>query len=168
MAKNFYLFSSIMDFMKLTVSEPVEEKVSGRYIQRISYDGQKCVLTVGPFHTEHGPFIRKWEDGRKTVAVPVSPSFKQTMEDIEKFIESHVIIPENVNGYPNKKLRALNMQHQLFVTMSRWCDMFKIVLGHDVCITEEDFGKGEYTVTIEVSHIYVGPHQNGANYSLSL
>ena len=158
-----------MNFPKITISDPVQQ-VSGRYSQRILDDGHKLLLTQPPFYAEHGPFIRKWENGAHSLCLPLSPVLKSDLTKIQNFISDRIVIPEDVIDYPNKKLKPTFVGDDLFITMSKWCSLFKFVNGRNAyeCITENDFGKGEYYVTIEVSHVYIGPHQNGENCSLSL
>ena len=102
--------------------------------------------------------------------MPLSPVLTSDLLKIKNFVSDHIVIPEDVRDHPYKKLKAVYLGKDVFITMSKWCSLFKFVNGHNAyeCITENDFGKGEYYVTIEVSHVYIGPHQNGENCSLSL
>ena len=160
---------SIMNLSNVTVAEPTQQ-VSGRYCQRILDNGHKFLLTPPPFYAEHGPFIRSWENGARSLSLPLSPELKSDLLKIQNFVSEKIVIPSDVHDSPHRKLKAVYLGDELFLTMSKWCSFFKLVNGRNAyeCITENDFGKGEYFVTIEVSHVYIGPHQNGDNCSLSM
>ena len=158
-----------MNVPNVTISDPVQQ-VSGRYTQRILDNGHKLLLTPPSFHAEHGPYIRKWESGARTLAMPLSPVLKSDLVKIQNSVSDRIVIPEDVIHYPHRKLKAVYLGDSMFITLSKWCNVFKFVDGRNAyeCIDVDDFGKGEYFVTLEVSHVYIGPHQNGENCSLSL
>ena len=158
-----------MSLTNVTISEPVKQ-VSGRFTQRLLDNGHKFILTPPPFHAEHGPFIRKWESGTRSLCMPLSPVLRSDLLKVQNFISDRIVIPEEVIDSPHIKLKPIYLGEDMFITMSKWCRLSKFVKTRNAyeSISESDFGKGEYFVTIEVSHVYIGPHHNGENCSLSL
>lgn len=59
----------------------------------------------------------------------------------------------------------------MYVRVSTWCQIFRqtAVKGQfDSVDIKSLTGHGSYNITIEVPYIYIGPHKNGENYSLSM
>lgn len=109
----------------------------------------------------------------KGLAVPVDTWLRTQLSTIEKAVMMKVAIPADV---PKSKegafvYRPLLLRDSLFLTVSNWCKYFKYDKSKRAYALLDDFEpfeKGYYKVNIEVSHVYIGPHKGGQNFSLSL
>ena len=59
----------------------------------------------------------------------------------------------------------------MFISASRWCSVFQLnkeTGNYDpITIKEAQFGRGRYSVTVEIPYVYIGPHKCGENFSLT-
>ena len=109
----------------------------------------------------------------KALAVPLDTWLRTQLSTLEKAAMMKVTIPPDV---PKTKegayvYRPLLLRDTLFLTVSKWCKYFKYDKSKGAYSLLKDFvpfEKGHYNVNIEVSHIYIGPHKGGQNFSLSL
>ena len=59
----------------------------------------------------------------------------------------------------------------MYIQVSKWCHIFRknVQTNHfDTLDFKTPLERGMYNITIEVPHVYIGPHKNGENYSLSM
>lgn len=139
-------------------------------MQVIKNDGARFLMNVPLFDSDEGITIREWKNGTKMLILPLSPQLKEVLDKISTIAFEKTIIPNGVDGSPERKFKPLYLDDSLFLPCSKWCKFYKLVdsVNPYTVIKEEELGKGEYSVTLEVSHIYIGPHRKGANCSLSL
>ena len=130
------------------------------------------ILQSTNYHTKCGIFFY-YSKEMKSLAVPVDDWLRTQLTNIEKDIMMKVSIPSDV---PKSKegayvYKPLSLSETLFVPVSKFCKYFKYdqTKHAHVCLESfEPFEKGHYNVNIEVSHVYIGPHKGGQNFSLSL
>jgi hypothetical protein len=86
---------------------------------------------------------------------------------------SNVTIPPDVaraaNG--NYIFKPFLDSDTMLVTMSQWCKFYKydeVKAAYVEVSGYVPFEKGEFNVGIDVSHVYIGPHRGGHQFSLSL
>ena len=58
----------------------------------------------------------------------------------------------------------------MYIRVAKWCQIFKknTESGQYETADIKALGRGTYNVTIEVPYIFIGPHKNGEDYSLTL
>ena len=129
--------------------------------------GRPLQMSVPTFLTEQALELKDWS-GVKSVMFPTTPTFSEQLKQVEAMILAHLQIPADAASSP-LKYKTINQNQRLFATLSKWCAFYKNVDGQNfVSITPSDLGKGAYTLTLGISHIYIGPHRNGETHSLSL
>ena len=60
---------------------------------------------------------------------------------------------------------------QMYVSVAPWCNIFQqnFETGRlETLAREAELGRGTFNISIEVPHIYIGPHKGGEHFSLSL
>ena len=160
----------------LKLDKIIEEKVPGTYKQSIRVNGNKLFLQSMYHRTEDGIPLISYGGDRFTITIPMDSWIRQNLSVIERFIQNNVQIPNDVprcaNGSYSFKtlLNKLNLQ----ILLSKWCK-FLTYDPNKMCYIAVDFNhflqhnaKGEFSVKIECAHVYIGPHKNGHQYSLSL
>ena len=131
------------------------------------------ILQTTNYHTDSGLFFYYKQSEMKALAVPVDDWLRTQLLTIEKAVITKVNIPLDVlkSKEGTYVYRPLLLRDTFFVTVSKWCKYFKFdkTKGGYVLLEEfVPFEKGQYNVNIEVSHVYIGPHKGGQNFSLSL
>ena len=115
------------------------------------------------------------KDFPKTVSfrIPVNDWLRKQFDIIEDFAQTSVNLSVLASSSSKKVFtyKPLWEGNEMFVSASPRCRYLKFNSSTgeletvDVSSMSE---KGKCTVTLEVSHIYIGPHKNGEDYSLSL
>ena len=93
--------------------------------------------------------------------IPLDPMTRQTLTMIDNFVEANVDSPE---------YKPLWKGDFMYVNFSRWCQ-YELMLPDGTCKPMEKervLGKGMYSVKLQASHVYIGPHRGGKTYSVSL
>ena len=158
---------------QVTLTNPTPEKVPSSYKQLIRVNGEKVILQTANYQTKSGLLFYCNRNEMKALAVPVDDWLREQLTNIEKAVMTKVTIPPDV---PKSKegayvYRPLILRDTLFLSVSKWCRYFKFDSskgGYTVLENFVPFEKGQYNVNIEVSHVYIGPHKGGQNFSLSL
>ena len=100
------------------------------------------------------------------------PWLRQQLNVIETFAQSNVDYSKlNLPAACKVAYKPLWPGEMMYIRVSRWGHVFKQDLAtgdFDTIDIKERLGQGTYNVTIDVPYIYVGPHKNGENFSLSL
>ena len=162
-----------IDEAQLTLTDPTPEKVPASYKQLLRANGEKVILQTANHHTDSGLFFYCKQPNMKALSVPLDDWLRTQLSTIEKAVMMKVNIPLDV---PKSKegayvYRPLLLKDSLLVTVSKWCKYFKFDKSRGAYELVEKFVpfvKGQYSVNIEVSHVYIGPHKGGQNFSLSL
>lgn len=139
------------------------------YRQYIKYENGKLQLLTPNFQSDS---LKLKESGSDfSVLVPVVPWLRNQLNMVETFAEqnvsfaSHALPTNGVHIY-----KPLWGGDKMYVQMSRWCHIFRKNLEtgqYDTVDVKTPLGRGTYNITIEVPYVYIGPHKNGENYSLS-
>ena len=135
----------------LSLSEPVKNEVSDSYKQYLKLHGKRVLVQVPEFFRESGP--RFLVNGKITsVLVPLDDTTKASLSSLESFVQANV---------SSEKYKPLWLHEAMYINMSRWCQYDQINPdGSRTSITPETFfGKGHYSMLIQASHVYVGPHR---------
>lgn len=99
-----------------------------------------------------------------SVLIPVDESTKASFTTIENFVQANV---------SSDKYKPLWLKDFMYCNVSHWCNYIQENSDGSQCVVTpepnyKNFGRGTYSMLIQASHVYVGPHKNGETYSLSL
>jgi hypothetical protein len=157
------------------LAPPTPDKVPLSYRQELRINGEKVSIQTSNYHTKHGIFMYNHGANQISMIIPVDAWLRRQLTTYQNFVVSNVVIPLDVpqtseGTYVFKPLLEENTK-QIFVSVSKWCKIFKFESTTGVYIRQEKFSqfeKGSFNVTIDVSHVYIGPHKGGHTFSLSL
>lgn len=129
------------------------------YRQHLRIDGKPVLIRVPDFYKESP--LKCITRGEVTSAlIPLDECTKLTLSTIETFVKANVQSP---------KYKPLWLKDAMYVNISKWCLFDRINCdGSRTPSYDYLLGKGTYSVTLQVSHVYVGPHKGGETFSLSL
>ena len=155
-------------------SNAVRYEVNNRspcYRQSISYQGVNLQLMVSNVIMDELP--RK--DFGKCVSfrLPITEWLRKQLDIIEEFVGENVDLASLPESVANKTYvyKPLWRGPQMYVTVSPHCTFHCVdnATGELQSSSLSNMcGKGTYTFTLSVPHIYIGPHKKGEDYSLSL
>ena len=154
----------------LTLTEARKYEVAGgtsHYRQFIRYrNGRLCLLTPN-FHAWS---LRVNEHGNScSVLIPIDAWIRQQLNVAEKFATQNVV-NHSVDPTQNMIYKRLWIGDMMYISVASWCQIFKKnrESGQYETVDIKALGRGTYTVTIEVPYIFIGPHKNGEDFSLTL
>lgn len=164
---------SNINLNELSLAMPIPDKVPASYRQNIHINGHKVLIQTSTYHTNSGISMFHFKVDQPCMLVPVDDWLRSQLSVIQNFVVSHVSIPADV---PQTKegtysFKSLVEQTSLLISLSKWCRIFKFDASKGTYERVENFtqfGKGTFSATLEISHVYIGPHKNGNNFSLSL
>lgn len=147
--------------LNLTLSEPIKKEVSSNsYCQNLRLHGKPLIIRTPEFERNNGlKFIVN--GSMKSVLVPLDDTLRGTLSEIETFVTANVASPT---------YKPLWLKDYMYIPISKWCNYEQVHFdGSRTKLTPEaDFGKGRYSLDVQVANVYVGPHRGGATYSLNL
>lgn len=137
--------------------------------QYLSYQNGKLQLLTPNFQSQG---LKLKENGSDfSVLVPVLPWLRNQLNMVETFAERNVSFTSHTLSTNDTLIyKPLWGGDMVYVQVSRWCQIFRKNLEtgtYDIVDLKTSLGRGTYSITIEVPHVYIGPHKNGENYSLS-
>ena len=108
--------------------------------------------------------------------VPIDDNLRNDLNTIEEFVKSEVTLPkELLPTWPTSSqstyYRPLYQNDRMCITMGKFCRVMLLPDKFIVPYPEDDPPKrveGEYRSRIEVTHVYMGPHQHDKLYSADL
>lgn len=110
---------------------------------------------------------------QSSMIIPIDDWLRSQLTQLQDYVVANTVFPIDVprtsdGSYLFKPLFALDT---IMIPMSKWCKIFKFDKCKGLYVLQDkfaQFAKGNFTVTIEVPHVYIGPHKGGQNFSLSL
>lgn len=158
---------------ELSLSPPTADKVPASYKQNLRVNGQKVIIQSSNYYTDSGIFMYRHDAGHTAMIVPLDNWLSDQLSVLQKFVVENVRIPADVpqTKEGNYVFKPLFNRESIMVALSKWCKIYKFDEGVGAYERVENFtqfGKGNFSVQIEASHIYIGPHKGGHNFSLSL
>ena len=107
------------------------------------------------------PLKVAYYENLKAAYIPLDPATRAKLTEIEKFVEQAVDSPT---------YKPIWKGDALFINFSRWCKYETVMPdgSRQPMPSDAVLGKGMYSLVIQASHVYVGPHKSGETYSLSL
>ena len=160
--------------------EPVKERIPRnpvsdqlpRYEQPILYGG--CKLSITTPAMEMSSLTQKTYAFGDCVVIPVSTWFRAQLDILETFVARSVNVPEqlllqwshNMNHY----YKPIYDGKYLSLSLSKWCRFTQNVNGQTIALPSfprPNLGMGRYSITLDVPHVYIGPHKSGHLYSIN-
>ena len=110
----------------------------------------------------------------ESVIIPVSAWLRLQFDLLEAFVANAVTVPQQLLlQWPHKLSNYYKPIYDgkfISVSLSRWCRFSQVVNGHTMAMPSQprpNFGMGRYSFTIDVPHVYIGPHKSGHLYSIN-
>ena len=159
----------------MSLEKPTAEKVPASYKQNVRVNGQKAAILSSTYSTIHGIFIYSHKDDQTSMRVPLDDWLRSQLTFFQDKIIAMATFPADVPKSKDGSYLFRPMftpgQDSIMIPMSKWCKIFKF--NDEKGLFERvdkltPFAKSSLSVTIEVSHVYIGPHKGGHNFSLSL
>ena len=147
--------------MNLKLGDPVKDQVSGTYKRVIrTAGGGRATFKVPTFYSDTPLHIHVAANNTATV-IPMDPTTLARLHEIDNFVLEQV----NSGNY-----KPLYKGDRIMLNFSRWCKYEKLLPDGTRQPMPEGttLGSGMYSISINVSHVYFGPHKNGESHSVSL
>ena len=155
------------------MTAPVQYEVPNstpRHRQYLGYQGGKLQLLIQNVSSD----IIKLKDNEKSFSLllPVEGSLRSQLDIIEHFAQKHADVsclspPTTIVSY-----KPLWRGSTMYIHVAPWCRFLQpnLETGHIESVDSKNFSfeRGSFCITLEIPYIYVGPHKNGENASLSL
>ena len=169
--------SSIMEVnpQQLALSLPRPEQVSKdgfpSYRSTIHHYGRKLVIKT-PDVEYHGLQTRM-TNRSCSLMVPIDSWTRTQLNELEKFVQCNVVIPDDVLRPEGSKrdYRPMWPYPATFIICSQWCNYYwkDPETGRSLFVSPDQFTHpGLFSFSIEVPYVYIGPHKGGERYSLSV
>ena len=104
-----------------------------------------------------------------SVLIPIDPWMRHQLTITEKFLSQNVTTPPD---YPKGNLtyKSLWGGEMMYIRVARWCQIFKknAESGQYDSVDIKSLGRGTYSIMVEMPYLYIGPHKNGEDVSLTL
>ena len=135
------------------------DQVRGTAKRYLKLCGNRVMVHIPEFYRESGLRFRL-SNNITSVLVPLDDNSRTSFQAIEKFVE------ENVTG----TYKALWLKEAMYVNVSKWCEYIQINDDNTQSPIQPGtfLGKGFYSMIINPSAVYIGPHKNGETHSLNL
>lgn len=151
----------------------VSEKVAGSFKQIIRVNGNRLRLQTLTYRTESGIRLFHHDGERMSISIPLDDWLRQNLSVLQHFVVAHTQVPSSVprTNEGTYLFKSVLDRLDLIITLSKWCKFFKYNEGEAVYKEVEQFqpfNKGEYSLLIDISHVYIGPHKGGQHFSLSM
>ena len=155
------------------MTAPVPDKVPGSYKQSLRVNDQKVVIQTTNYHTETGIYMYSHNAEQMSICVPLDDWLRSQLSVLQDFVISRTTFPADVpqTKEGNYLFKPLLARNPLMISVSKWCRIFKFDQSRGAYVRVDkfsQFGKGNFSANIEVSHVYIGPHKDGHNFSLSM
>ena len=133
--------------------------------QFICYENSKLQLLTPTFHSTGLKVVQNADD--YSALIPIDNWLRQQFNVIESFVQQNVDRSQSGSSV----YKPLWSGDMMYIRMSRWCNVFRRSgepNRYDSIDMKTPLGKGTFSITIEVPYIYIGPHKNGENFSITL
>ena len=162
-----------VDASKISLSPLTKYEVANKspsYRQYIHYNGAKLMLMTPTFEAEQLTLRKSGDD--VSVLLPIGAWMRRQFDIVEKYVQQNVTLPATESEQTALLFyKPLWQQDKMCFSIARGCNVFrrnaKINTYEGVKFEDVQFGPGKYTVTVELPHIYIGPHRGGETFSLS-
>ena len=125
------------------------------------------------YETKEGLRIIFHSEENQSIIIPLDMWLRSQLMSIQTCIVDKVSIPASIPLPPTGHYiyKPLCVGNNIAISLSNWCNYYGF--NHTKGVYEKvndvsNFQSGKYNCNVEVSHIYIGPHKNGQNFSISL
>ena len=135
--------------------------MSGTYKRIIrTTSGERATFKVPTFYSDTPLHVHVAANSTATV-IPMDPTTLARLNEIDNFVLEQV----NTGNY-----KPLYKGNRIMLNFSRWCKYEKLLPDGTRQPMPEGtaLGPGMYSISINASHVYFGPHKNGESHSVSL
>lgn len=156
---------------QLSVSSPKPYEVQNtlQHRQYINYQHSRLQLFISNVSSESVKFVAN-KHGH-SCQIPIDAWLRTQLDTVEQFVQNKVDLscldpPPKIVSY-----KPLWRGNQMFIHLAPWCNILKQTLLEGFFETvgpTAEFGPGRFHISLELSHIFIGPHKNGEHYSLSM
>ena len=147
--------------MNLQLGDVVKDQVRGTFKRLLKcHGGQRVLIKVPNFYSDTPLQIHVSQNATAAV-IPMDPVTLSRLQEIDNFVQKVV----TTGTY-----KPLWKGDRMIVNFSRWCKYEKMLPdGTREPMPEATvLGKGMYSITINVSHVYFGDHKGGETHSVGL
>ena len=105
-----------------------------------------------------------------SVLIPVNEWLRKQLNTLEQYIQQHVAV-KDISSSKELLYRPLWGGENMYLRVAKWCNVLRqntATGSYDSIPINTPLGPGSYNVTIEVPYVYIGPHKNGEDFSLSI
>ena len=125
------------------------------------------------YETKEGLKIIYHSDENQSIIIPLDIWLRSQLMSLQTHVVDKVTIPASIPIPPTGKYiyKPICIGNNIAISISHWCSYYGYNHATGVYETVKDmsrFQSGQYNCNIEVSHVYIGPHKNGQNFSISL
>ena len=111
----------------------------------------------------------------ESVLIPISSWMRQQLNILDCFLKDNVVIPQDLlSKWPFKAdsfYKPIYNGRNMQIVLCKYCRFTQAVgdeLVIDVpCKPRPNFGHGLYSFTVELPHVFIGPHKTGFLYSVN-
>ena len=153
------------------LKNPVSDHLP-RYEQPILYAG--CRLSITTPAIELSSLVLKTYAFGDSVVFPVSAWLRMQLNILETFVARSVNVPQQLLLQWSHKLnhyyKPIYDGKYLSLSLSKWCRFTQSVNGQTIALPSfprPNLGMGRYSITLDVPHVYIGPHKSGHLYSIN-
>lgn len=157
---------------QLSVTSPTGYEVANskpHHRQYLGYQFGRLQLLVNNVPSDS--LTLKENENGISYRVPVEAWLRSQLDIIEHFAQQNVNLSCLDPPPKSAVYKPLWRGNSMYIHVAPWCNFLRqsFVDGvYETVSRDTQFGRGTFTVSLEVPHIYIGPHKNGENYSLSL
>ena len=153
------------------VSKYEVANITPHYRQYFKYQNGKLQLLTPNFQCETLT-VKERKPSDFSVLLPVGPWLRDQLNVIETFTRENVDTERlsTVLGSNSLVYKPLWTGNTMFVRVSMWCQVFRQDLEtgrYDSVDIKTPLGKGTYNMTLSMPYVYIGPHKNGEDFSIS-
>ena len=149
--------------MDLHLNDAVKNEVNNSSQRYIKNNGRRLIIKVSPFHLREGLHFKNNPNSlTNSVLVPLDEMTISSLSSVESFVKTQLS--------DSDKYKPIWLERAMYVQISKWCTFDLVKSSGKVFVLPEDvmFGAGMYSIDLQVSHLYNGPHRGGETCSLSL
>lgn len=106
-----------------------------------------------------------------SLLIPVEPWLRAQLDIIEHFAQQNVDVSCLSQSTKAISYKPLWRGSTMYISIAPWCcfSQQNLETGHFDSVERMALNqKGSFNITVEVPYIYLGPHKNGENVSLSM
>ena len=136
-------------------------------------NGEKVSVETTNYHTNCGIFLYSHGPDQMSMSVPVDDWLRSQLTRFQNFVIANATIPSDVpqSSDGSYVFKSLLDQNSIMIPLSKWCKIYKYCPDQGTYTRTDNlkqFRKGDFAATIDISHVYIGPHKGGQHFSLSL